>query len=59
MRKILHVRNGREYRLPELPNMSVDGICPETRKVYEFSAVIFTNIPAKHFVTSLLRSGIR
>jgi hypothetical protein len=23
--KIRHVRNGREYRLPELPNLSVDG----------------------------------
>jgi hypothetical protein len=29
--KILHGRNGREYRLPELPNLSVDGFCPETK----------------------------
>jgi G:T-mismatch repair DNA endonuclease (very short patch repair protein) len=34
--KILHGRNGREYRLPELPRLSVDGYCPETKKVYEF-----------------------
>jgi len=35
-RKILHGRNGRQYRLPEMPNFSVDGICNETRTVYEF-----------------------
>jgi hypothetical protein len=34
--KIMHARNGREYRLPELPNFSVDGYCAETRTVYEF-----------------------
>ena len=28
--------NGREFRLPELPNLSVDGYCHDTRKVYEF-----------------------
>ena len=26
--KIKHVRNGREYKLPELPYFSVDGYCP-------------------------------
>jgi len=35
-RKILHGRNGREYRQPELPNFSVDGFCLETRTVYDF-----------------------
>jgi G:T-mismatch repair DNA endonuclease (very short patch repair protein) len=34
--QILHGRNGREYRLPELPQMSVDGFCAETKTVYEF-----------------------
>ena len=34
--KIMHARNGREYRLPELPRFSVDVSCPETRTVYEF-----------------------
>jgi G:T-mismatch repair DNA endonuclease (very short patch repair protein) len=34
--KIMHGRNGREYRLPELPRFSVDGYCPETRTIYEF-----------------------
>jgi len=33
--KILHARNGREYRLPELPRFSVDDYCAETRTVYE------------------------
>jgi G:T-mismatch repair DNA endonuclease (very short patch repair protein) len=31
--KILH---GREYRLPEVLHLRVDGYCPETKKVYEF-----------------------
>jgi len=35
-RKIMYVRNGREYRLPELHHYSVDGFCQETRSVYEF-----------------------
>jgi G:T-mismatch repair DNA endonuclease (very short patch repair protein) len=34
--RILHARNGREYRLPKLPFYSVDGYCVETRTVYEF-----------------------
>ena len=40
-RDILHGCNGREYRLPELPNMCVDGFCPETRTVYEFLGCYF------------------
>ena len=35
--KIKHGRNGRECRLPELPNFSVDGYCPQTNTIYEFS----------------------
>jgi len=34
--KIMHGRNGREYKLPELPRFIVHGYCPETRTVYEF-----------------------
>ena len=34
--KIMHARNGLEYRLPELPRFSVDGDCEETKTVYEF-----------------------
>jgi G:T-mismatch repair DNA endonuclease (very short patch repair protein) len=33
--KILHGGNGREYRLPDFPNLSVDEFCVETRTVYE------------------------
>ena len=32
----MHCRKGREYRLPELPRLNVDGYCPETNRVYEF-----------------------
>jgi len=35
-RNLLLGRNGREYRLPELPRFNVDGFCPETKNVYEF-----------------------
>jgi len=28
--KLKHVRNGGEYKVPELPHFSVDGHCPET-----------------------------
>jgi len=34
--KIVHCRKGHEYRLPELPRLSVDGYCPETKTLYEF-----------------------
>ena len=33
---IMHSRNGREFRLRELPRYSVDGYCAETKTVYEF-----------------------
>ena len=34
--RIMHVRIGREYNLPALPRLSVDGFCEETNNVYEF-----------------------
>ena len=34
--RISNGRNGREFRLPEVPSLSVDGYCHETRTVYEF-----------------------
>ena len=39
--KILHARNGREVRLPELPQFSVDGYSAETRTVFEFMGCFF------------------
>ena len=35
--RISHLHNGRDFRLPELPNLSVDSYCHETKKVYEFN----------------------
>ena len=34
--KIMHCRNGREYKQPEIPRFSVDGYCPDTNTVYDF-----------------------
>jgi len=34
--KIMHGRNGSEYKVRELPHFSVDRYCPETRTIYEF-----------------------
>jgi len=34
--KIIHGRNGREFKVPELPHFSVDGYGPEIRTIYEF-----------------------
>ena len=51
---IRHARNGREYR-PDLPNLSLDGFCAETRTVYEFYGCPFhghTCLPF-HDVTTL------
>ena len=31
----VHCRNGREYRLPELPHFSGNGCCPEINTIYE------------------------
>ena len=31
--EIMHVRNGRDYRLPELPHFNVDSYCPDTRTI--------------------------
>jgi G:T-mismatch repair DNA endonuclease (very short patch repair protein) len=46
---ILHARNGREFRLPELPHLRVDGYCPQTRKVYEFLGCFWHGHVCKQF----------
>jgi len=51
-KRILHGRNGKERRLPELPNISVDGLCEETRTVFEFNGCYFhghTCVPFRDF----------
>jgi len=42
---------GREYKVPELTQFSVDGYCPETRTIYEFLDVIFTVTRVNRSVT--------
>ena len=54
---ILHGRNGREYRLPELPQLSVDGFCPETRTVYEFMGCYFHGHTCQQFRDILTMVG--
>ena len=52
--KISHGRNGREFRLPELPSLSVDGYCHETRTVYEFQGCFWhghTRLPFRDVKT--------
>jgi len=36
--QVIHCRKGREYKLPELRGINVDGYCPETNKIYEHFA---------------------
>jgi len=35
MVKIMHDRNLREYKLPELPRVSVEGYCSDANTIYE------------------------
>ena len=47
--------NAHEYRTPQIPNLSVDGFCAETRTVYEYFEWLFhghTGLPYRD-VTSL------
>jgi len=51
---ILHTRIGREYRPRELPHLSVDDFCAETRTVYEFFSCLFhghTSLPFRDVTT--------
>jgi hypothetical protein len=50
--KIMHARNGREYRLPESPPFTVDGYCAETRTVYVFLDVSTMAASVNRFVIS-------
>ena len=52
--RISHGRSGREFRLPELPTLIVDGYCNETNKVYEFNGCCFhghTCLPIRNVAT--------
>ena len=39
--RIMHARNGLEYRPPELPNYSEDGYCADTKTFYQFPGCFY------------------
>jgi len=49
--EIKHARNGREYRLTELPHISVKGYCPEINTVYEYFGRFWHGHHYQPFVT--------
>jgi len=51
---ILEARNVRLYRPSEIPHLSVDDFCVETRSMYELCVVITMVIHVYPFGTSLL-----
>jgi len=55
--KIMHGRNGREYKVPELPQFSVNGYCPETRTIYEFFGCYFHGHTCEPFRNVITTSG--
>jgi hypothetical protein len=46
---IMHGRNGSEYRLPDIPRLSVDGFCSETKKVYKYFGCFFHGHTCLHY----------
>jgi hypothetical protein len=55
--KILHGGNGREYRLPDVPDLSLDGFCVETGTVYEFFGWLWPGNTCLHFRDVSTASG--
>ena len=49
---IKHARNGREFRLTELPRYSVDGYCAENKTVYEFWGFFGTAVNVNRLATT-------
>ena len=47
--QIMHARNGREYRPPELPHYSVDVYCPDTKIIYEILGCFYHGHTCQHF----------
>ena len=54
---IKHVRNGREYRLSELPQFSVDGYCEEANTVYEIFRCYFHGCTCQPFREVITTNG--
>ena len=55
--QIMLLRNGREYRLPELPYFSVHGYSPETRTIYEFFSCFWHRYTCQPFRDVSILSG--
>jgi G:T-mismatch repair DNA endonuclease (very short patch repair protein) len=55
--RILHGRKGKERRLPELSNIRVDGLCEETRIVYEFNGCYWQGHTCIPFPELLIKCG--
>jgi len=55
--KIIHGPNGREYKVPDLPQFSVDAYCPETRTIYEFFGCYFHGHTCQPFRDVISTSG--
>jgi len=55
--KLMHGRNGRKYKLPELPQFRVDSYCHETRKIYEFLGCYFHGHTCQPFRDVITTSG--
>jgi G:T-mismatch repair DNA endonuclease (very short patch repair protein) len=53
----MHARNGREVRLPEIPQYSVDGYRPEPRTVFEFYGCYYHGCPCKNFRDVKMQGG--
>jgi hypothetical protein len=56
---ISHGTNGREFRLLELPNFSVDGFCAETKTYVNLTVVTVMATRASHSATPLQWQAIR
>jgi hypothetical protein len=54
---INHARNGREYRIPELPHFSVDGYCAETNTIYEFFGCYWHGCTSQTFRDVITTNG--
>jgi G:T-mismatch repair DNA endonuclease (very short patch repair protein) len=49
--------NGREYRLPDVPNLSVDGFCVQIRTMYEFFDCFWDGHTCLKFRDVIMKSG--
>ena len=49
---IMHARNGREFRLPELPRYSVDGYCAKTKRYTKLWDVFTTDVSVNRYATT-------